>query len=584
MNIKTNWDLEEYFYSSLQDGNLKSDIKKIKEGLDEQYDKWKDTNFVISSSNIIFNFLVPNEILSNLVAKVQLYLYRLTSLDTNNLEANSLIGELDNIMLDDSNRWVAINKRFELIGAERMIELANLPEFIDYKKNLLDKAENLKDSLAEKEQIIYNEIYSAMDEVYSEYSNVIDFVKDGITYNKSILYDQRTDPDPEKRKLAWDLLYSTYSQKIHQIYFSSLYRQVVKSTIASLKIYKKEDVMYYSVKSEEMEISVVNKLLDIVSKDGFPLYQKFLKLKAKYLSKEKLDYWDILAPIGEDKTKYTYEQGCKMYLELIKDFDEEFYDISLNMIENGLVDVFPSDSKVDGAYSASCKNFPSFILLNYVDNLRQVSTLAHEMGHTIHGTLSQKQPSNLFNPSLCVCETASIFNETLLMNNELSKLDKENKVGLLFGYLDDIFSTAVRQIMYTLFEKEVHEEFKKGKELTYKDFNEIWLKYSKQYYGDTVNELPDFLGSGWSVIPHFFHSPFYCYSYSFGNLLSFAMYDKYKTMPKKEFLTIYKDLLSMGSRYKVKELLSMYNIDIESDNFYKSGLTVIENYINELEN
>ena len=299
-----------------------------------------------------------------------------------------------------------------------------------------------------------------------------------------------------------------------------------------------------------------------------PYIINFWKLKAKILGKEKLNPWDLYAPLELEEKEIPFEEGLNMFYSVIKDFDSEFYNFSKGMFEQGRVDVFPKKGKRGGAFASYEKDVPSFVLLNYTNKLKDVSTLAHELGHATHGYLSQKQKGQVFDSPLSLAETASIFNELLLSEKLKESLSEKELMAFLAEQLDDFFGTIFRQVQYVLFEKRVHETILDGKELSYLDFNKMWREESIKLTGDSVKyDSKAEEEVNWSRIPHIFRYPFYCYAYAFGNLLSFSLYEQYKE-EGDSFVEKYKNILRAGGsktpyellkengfRYKVKRLL-----------------------------
>lgn len=185
------------------------------------------------------------------------------------------------------------------------------------------------------------------------------------------------------------------------------------------------------------------------------------------------------------------------------------------------------------------------MLLNFTGKLRDISTISHEMGHAIHGWLSQKQEAPVYDSSLSMAETASIFAEILLGEKMQSITSKEEYKNYLNDRLGDIFATIFHQVQYILFERRVHTEIHTGKELTYKDLNVIWREEQSRLHGNQViyDVDPD-KESGWSMIPHIYHTPFYCYAYAFGNMLTFSLYNNVKN--GQISIEDYKDILRAG--------------------------------------
>ncbi len=181
-----------------------------------------------------------------------------------------------------------------------------------------------------------------------------------------------------------------------------------------------------------------------------------------------------------------------------------------------------------------------------------------------------------------MAETASIFSEMLLGEKVKSLVSTEEYREYLNERLGDIFATIWRQVQYVIFERQVHEQIHKGDELSYKDLNTLWRSEQDKLYGGIVRYDTDAENeSGWSMIPHIFHTPFYCYAYAFGNLLTFALYNKVQSgeLTKED----YKDILRSGGSERPRDLLAKYNIDIASPEFYRAGLREVEKMVEEFE-
>lgn len=181
-----------------------------------------------------------------------------------------------------------------------------------------------------------------------------------------------------------------------------------------------------------------------------------------------------------------------------------------------------------------------------------------------------------------MAETASIFSEMLLGEKVKSIISPEEYKEYLNERLGDIFATIFRQVQYVIFEREVHNQIHTGQELTYKELNGLWRNSQESLYsGSVVYDVAAEDESGWSMIPHIFHTPFYCYAYAFGNLLTFALYNKVHSGELS--IEDYKDILRSGGSERPRDLLGKYNIDIASSDFYQSGLREVEKMVEEFE-
>jgi len=373
-----------------------------------------------------------------------------------------------------------------------------------------------------------------------------------------------------------------YNDKKVQITLGNIYSSVVNDCTSEIKIRGFDNVMSRRNISEELNDESVNLLLEEVE-NAYPIYQRYLKVKAKLLGKTKLKNSDLLAPISKKEKEYKFEEGLKIFLDVIKEFDEEFYNYSVDMFEDGRVDVFPKEGKRGGAFAQYVQGFESFVMLNYTNKLNDISTLAHELGHAMHGHLSQIQKSEVFSSGLSLAETASVFNEMILSQTLIKKLEGEEKLEYLEEKLSDISSTIFRQIQYILFEKRVHQTILSGEALTYKDFNIMWREEQIKMCGDLVEyDVPAEDESSWSSIPHIFRTPFYCYSYAFGNILTFALFNKYKE-EGKPFVEKYKNILRAGGSKVPYDLLKENGLDINSREYFRGGIKVIEELVEELE-
>jgi oligoendopeptidase F len=281
--------------------------------------------------------------------------------------------------------------------------------------------------------------------------------------------------------------------------------------------------------SEQLPDDVVDVLIAQVQKH-FPLYQRFLAAKQKHLGVSELYGYDIGAPIYSIEKKIPYEEACTMVLDMFGSFDVRFHDYAKAMIEEGRIDAFPKAGKRGGAFASYDKGVESFVLLNYTETINDVFTLAHELGHAIHGHLAQIQTSPVYDAPLVLAETASIFSENLLMQRIQATLSPEEQLELLNQKLMDVFGSIHRQIMYVSFERRVHEYIHAGGELTYRELNLWWDEESKKLSGTAITPIltPE-KNYGWSSIPHIFSTPFYCYAYSFGMLTSLSLVQKYKS-------------------------------------------------------
>lgn len=583
--VKTEWDLERHFFKSIDDPKISESIKKDQENLDGFIDKYRGKIASLSDEDFL-EFLNSSNNLNKNMTKAYRYFSYLNTLDTQDQSVIKKMGELSNLWSDQATKTLFISEEIKSVGYEKLMKRSELDAYSSIKNSIIGMADDLKYTLSEPEEKVVIEMgktTSIFNSIYSELTNSFEFEVDGIKKTKSEVYADRMSKDEKIRKLSHKALHEKYGE--HQIVLGNIYQSVCKRNVAGIKLRGYKGVMHTRNLSEEMDDDVVLKLLDMV-KSNYKLYHRHLKNKARILGKDKIEFHDTLAPVSSENLndEISFEDGYKMYLGYIEKFDSEFFEYSKEIFEDGRVSVFPDKFKRGGAYASYGKGDKSFVMLNHTPDFQSIMTLAHELGHAIHGWFSQEQPESVYSSPLSLAETASIFNETFVFEEIMKEVSEEDKEHFIMKNLDDIFSTMFRQVMYVDFELECHNRTLLGEELSYNDFNEIWLRKSQEYYGDEM-ELPEYVKYGWSVIPHIFQSRFYCYSYSFGNILSFNLYQMYKdSEDKKSFINMYKDILKAGGSKRPKDLLIENGIDITSSDFYSKAFKVVEDLIENVEN
>ncbi|WP_104714253.1 M3 family oligoendopeptidase [Helicobacter cetorum] len=322
----------------------------------------------------------------------------------------------------------------------------------------------------------------------------------------------------------------------------------------------------------------VDSMLEITNAN-FSLVHRYYHKKAKLLGHKLKDY-DRYAPLDTNSAQIPYSQALQETLDTFKEFSPSFYKIASKAIEQGWVDSHPRAFKQGGAFSHSA--VPSahpYVLLNYTGNRRDAFTIAHEFGHMVHQELSKKQGVLNTDTPLTTAETASVFAEMLLFEHLKKNLKEEELVFVIASKLEDIFSTLFRQVVMTNFERRIHDI---EEEMDANDFDKIWYEENERMFKDSVKLTKNYR-SWWSYIPHFIHTPFYCYAYSYGQLLTLALYGLYKRSDSKKFIKTYTEFLSLGGSKSPRELVLMFGFDIDSKEFWEIGMQEVRNLLEEFE-
>ena len=336
--------------------------------------------------------------------------------------------------------------------------------------------------------------------------------------------------------------------------------------------------------SNVVEDSVVDSLVSSVIEYYPKLSHRYYALKAKWFKKKYLMYWDRNAPLPFQNSKtFSWKEAQHTVVDAYSEFNSNIGNIVKKFFDEKWIHAPVLEGKSPGAFAASTvASVHPFILVNFQGKTRDVSTLAHELGHGVHQYLAGKNQTH-FNAStpLTLAETASVFGEMLtfklILNQTTSK--KERK-ALLANKVEDMLNTVIRQIAFFQFEKEIHT-LRRNSELSIDKICSIWMDVQKASLGPSIKYEEEYKYY-WSYIPHFIHSPFYVYAYAFGDCLVNSLFNTYE-QGLMNFDDKYINLLKSGGSKKYDELFRPFNLNLSKKSFWKKGLHVIEGFIDELE-
>jgi oligoendopeptidase F len=335
--------------------------------------------------------------------------------------------------------------------------------------------------------------------------------------------------------------------------------------------------------SNQVEDEVVDALAAAV-KAAYPrLAHRYYKLKAKWFGVEQMPYWDRNAPLPEhDDRTVPWEEASKTVLDAYEAFSPELASVGRKFFHDGWIDAPARPGKSPGAFAhPTVPSAHPYLLLNYQGKVRDVMTLAHELGHGVHQVLAAPQGALMADTPLTLAETASVFGEMLTFQALLKTApDKRTRKAMLAGKVEDQLNTVVRQIAFYDFELRVHAARREG-ELTPEAVGEIWMAVQKESLGPAF-KYDDEYRFYWSYIGHFIHSPFYVYAYAFGDCLVNSLYAAYQS-GQPDFQRKYLDMLKAGGVKRHKELLAPFGLDASDPAFWDKGLSVISGFVDELE-
>ncbi len=335
--------------------------------------------------------------------------------------------------------------------------------------------------------------------------------------------------------------------------------------------------------SNYVEDSVVDALIAAVRASYPNLAHRYYRLKAKWFGVEQLPFWDRNAPLPDDADRtVTWPEAQQTVLSAYRAFSPEMAAVGERFFASRWIDAPVRPGKSPGAFAhPTVPSAHPYLLLNYQGRLRDVMTLAHELGHGVHQVLAADQGPLMADTPLTLAETASVFGEMLTFRALLAQeTDPARRKIMIAGKVEDMLNTVIRQIAFVTFETRVHDERREA-ELTAERLCDIWMEVQRESLGPALR-LDEPYRYYWSYIPHFIHSPFYVYAYAFGDCLVNSLYAVYEDA-HQGFADRYLAMLRAGGTLRHRELLAPFGLDAADPAFWSKGLGVISRFIDELE-
>lgn len=327
--------------------------------------------------------------------------------------------------------------------------------------------------------------------------------------------------------------------------------------------------------ANEVPDESVQALVDaVVARYDIP--QRWYTLKARILGLDQLADYDRVASVATAPSEIGWSAATEVVIDSYASFSPELAGIVRRFLGEGWIDAPVRAGKRGGAFCAyTVPSHHPYVMLNWTGTARDVSTLAHELGHGVHAYLSRDQGIFQMTTPLTLAETASVFGETVTTNRLLGDLDDpDQRLTLLAGSIDDSVGTVFRQVAMHRFEHVVHSARRDEGELSVERFNELWLARQTEMLGEAVELTPEY-ATWWSYIPHFIHTPGYVYAYAYGQLLALAVYRRYQ-LRGDDFVPRYLDLLRAGGSLPPEELAAIVDCDLADPGFWNGGLDIVD--------
>ncbi len=576
------WDIEPILLGK----NFDTWIKEINSKV-EQFKKYRTIlNDKITPQKVLEIIKADEEISTN-IGRVNAYYSLKFCANTKDPDALSKTGLLSNIVADISNNMMFFGLWFMHLEDNTANKLLASKELKPYKYHLENIRRDKPYTKSEEiEQIIHLKDITGGDasaEIYSIITNNYTFEWFTKKISKEEILKHVHGEDPKLREKAYNLVLEKYKED--SLVLSQIYKNIVTDWCTDgIKIRKHVSSINIRNNSYDVSDKSVDTLLNSVRKNA-KIFHEYFKLKHELNKKNGQKYpfsrYHLYAPfITKNKKSYEYNECKKYVLETYNKFDKRFYDAAVKIFADKHVHSHPTASKRGGAFCMDVtRELSPYIMLNHTDTLRDMFTMMHELGHGIHDIFASKNQTEIEkHASLTICETASVFSEMMLAER-ISKesINTEEKKQILLELLDNQFATILRQAYFVIFEKYAHEEILKG--ATKETLDEKYYSLLKEQFGDM--QIPEVFKHEWNYIPHIHESPFYCYSYAWGNLFVLSLYDMYKK-EGKSFIEKYIELLSAGGSDSPANLMKKLGVNPEDEGFWQRGFNIIREEVEEL--
>lgn len=527
------------------------------------------------------------EAVSLLKSRVEAYADLAFAENTQDPSILNLRDRVDQVLTDSGNRALFLEMWFKDLPDETIQMLVEHSGDRHYFLETMTRFKPFTLTEAEERMINLKDVngIDALVNLYEIFTNQFTFNMEMAgrveTVNRAQLSNYFSSTSPEVRARAYQELYRVYLE--HSTVLAQIYIHRVRDWhTEGLELRGFATPISARNVENDLPDAVVNTLLE-VCRNNTGLFQRYFKLKARWLGLPSgaLRRYDIYAPLTPSEKKFEYATAVQMVLDSYKAFSPEVAQLAQRVFDENHLDSEIRAGKRGGAFCYTVSpEFTPWVLLNYNGSARDIATLAHELGHAIHSMLAEHHSVLTQQPALPLAETASVFAEMQLTEHLLKQEhDPAVRRDLLANALDDAYITVMRQAYFAIFERAAHDLINANGTLD--ELTDCYLNNLKEQFGDAV-EVSDEFRWEWLAVPHFYHSPFYTYAYSFGQLLVLALYQQYR-LEGEAFIPRYLKILAYGGSEAPMKVLTEAGLDVAAPAFWQGGFDVIREMIAELE-
>jgi oligoendopeptidase F len=580
---QTKWALDE-----LLSAHTGAEFERILADLEQRVSDFESRREQLSAQitgEAFLNILRQFENIYATSGRLTAYAYLWFSEDTQSQEALSFMGRIDQLSAELQNRVLFFSLWWK--GLEEKDARRLLVDSGDYTYYLESLRRFRPYTLSEPEEKVINikdvNGSSALMNLYDTITNRFTFrlevagaVKE---MTRAELSTYVRDLSPDVRAAAYRALYRVFSDQA--MVLGQIYSHRVRDW-ASEQVTLRGFESPISVRNLQNDIPdpVVETLLD-VCRVNMSIFRRYFQFKARRLGMDRLRRYDLYAPIGAAEKTYPFSEAVDLVLDSLDQFSPRMADQARRVLADNHLDSEIRHGKRDGAFCYSVlPGLTSWVLVNYAGKASDVQALAHELGHAVHGLMAADHSVLTFHSALPMAETASVFSEMLVTDRLLrEESDPAVRRDLLVLTLDDAYATIARQAYFVLYEIEAHKRAVEN--ATTDDLCELYLANLRDQFGDALDLSDDFRWE-WTAIPHIYERPFYCYAYSFGQLLVLALYRQYKE-EGAAFVPRYTKILSYGGSASPDHIIREAGFDMASPEFWQGGFDVLSGMMDELE-
>ena len=537
------------------------------------------------ATSTLHPLLTLSEDIAAASSRISAYSYLWFSENTKNLAARSFKTKVEEKLTALHNRLVFFDLWWQSVDEDNARRLMTGTGTLRYHLATIRRFQ--PHTLSEPEEKIVNiknvTGRSAVHSLYDIVTNAFTFTLTVKGTRKAMTREELTSylrhAQGRLREAAYQEMYRVYADQ-HDL-LGEIYKTLVNDWKAeNLQLRRFSSPIAARNLGNDIPDDAVASLLRVCQRNA-GIFQDYFRIKARLCKIKPMSRYHIYAPHRTEQKSYHYHDAVRMVLDAYRGFSPQLAELAERVVHERHVDSRTRPGKIGGAYCYSVvPGMTPYVLLNFTGEARDIATLAHELGHAVHGMLAARHSMFTFHSTLPLAETASVFGERIL-SDALMNQERDSKVrqGLLLNQLDDIYATVIRQAYFVQFENQAHEMIAQG--ATVKDLAKTYLAEVRQQFGKGI-KVPDEFQWEWLTIPHIFASPFYCYAYSFGNLLVLALYRMYQ----KEgvaFVPKYLDLLSAGGSESPQAILAKVGVNMASEDFWQSGFDTIREMVHQLE-